>query len=132
MLMVDGRGTPLSVFTLAANHAEVNTIETLVDVSVCDKRPQRLIYDKAGDADWIRERMQARGIDLIVPHRRGRKRPALQDGRKLRRYKRRWTIERTIAWLSNFRRLITRHEYYPTLFEGFVKLGCLMILLRRF
>jgi transposase len=31
-----------------------------------------------------------------------------QDGRALRRYRQRWKIERTFAWLSNFRRLVVR------------------------
>ena len=55
MLMVDRYGTPLSAFTVAANEAEVNAIETLVDVRVPTKKPRRLTYDKAGDADWLRE-----------------------------------------------------------------------------
>lgn len=131
MLMVDGRGIPLSVFTLAANHAEVNTIETLVDVRVCNRMPERMIYDRAADANWIRERLADRGVELICPHRRGRKHP-VQDGRPLRRYRRRWIVERTISWLFNFRRLIVRHEYHAHLFDGFVQLACVMILLKRF
>lgn len=132
MLMVDGEGTPLSAFTLSANQAEVNAVETLVDERTTEKKPARLLYDKAADADWLRERMDARGIELITPHRRNRTRPALQDGRSLRRYKRRYKVERSISWLFNNRRLITRWEYYPELFEGFVHLACLYTVLRRF
>lgn len=33
------------------------------------------------------------------------------DGRKLRRYKRRWTVERTFAWLQDFRRLVIRSAF---------------------
>ena len=124
MLLVDGNGTPLSAFTTSANHAEVNTLETLVDVRVTKRKPKRMLYDRAVDADWIREQMDARGIELICPHRRGRKKPPLQDGRALRRYKRRYKVERTIAWLFNFRRLTVRYEYYDDLFEGFLHLGC--------
>jgi hypothetical protein len=40
------------------------------------------------------------GIELIAPHRRNRKKPKTQDGRPLRRYKRRWKIERLFAWLG--------------------------------
>jgi len=132
MVMVDGRGIPLSVFTLAVNHAEVNTLETLVDVRVCKRMPERMIYDRAADADWVRERLADRGVELICPHRRGRKRAATQDGRKLRRYRKRWIVERTISWLFNFRKIIVRHEYHPHLFDGFVQLACVMILLNRF
>lgn len=132
MLMVDGEGTPLSAFTLSASEAEVNTIETLVDQRVIAKKPPRVLYDKAADADWLRERLGARGIELISPHRRNRTKPPIQDGRSLRRYARRYKVERTISWLFNNRRLITRWEYYPELFEGFVHLACLYTILRRF
>jgi hypothetical protein len=37
MLMIDGNGTPLSAFTLSANQAEVNALETLVDTRVMKK-----------------------------------------------------------------------------------------------
>ena len=55
-----------------------------------------------------------------------------QDGRPLRRYKRRWTIERFWAWLHNFRRLVVRYEFHPDNFLGFLQLACILILLRRF
>ena len=132
MLMVDGQGIPVSMFVTSAQVAEVNTIETLFDIRRCGRGVTRLLYDKAADADWLRDSMEARGVELICPHRRGRKRKARQDGRTLRRYRHRWIVERTIGWLFNYRRLITRHEYYPHLFEGFVKLACLMIMLNKF
>ncbi len=132
MLMVDGEGTPFSAFTTAANVSEVHAIETLVDERVCDKAPQRLLYDKAADADWLREALNVRGISLICPHRQSRTKPAKQDGRALRRYKRRYKVERTMSWLHNFRRLITRWEYDPELFESFAHLACLYTILMRF
>ena len=132
MLMVDRYGTPLSAFTVAANVAEVNAIETLVDVRVPTKKPRRLTYDKAGDADWLREALGARGIELICPHRANRKKPPTQDRRALRRYKRRYRVERSISWLFTLRRLVTRWEYYPELFEGFIHLGCLFTILKWF
>ncbi len=95
-------------------------------------RPERLLYDKAADADWLRASLEARGIELICPHRENRTKPPLQDGRSLRRYRRRWVIERTISWLHNCRRLITRWEWYPELFEGFVHLACLYTILKGF
>jgi len=68
MLMIDGNGTPLSVFTLSANQAEVNALENLVDIRVTKKKPKRMFYDKAADADWVCERLDAHGIELICPH----------------------------------------------------------------
>ena len=67
---------------------------------------------------------------MIAPHRKNRKKPKTQDGRKLRHYKRRWKIERLFAWLGNFRRLVVRYERRVENYLGFVKLGCIVILLR--
>ncbi len=64
---------------------------------------------------------------MISPHRANRKRAPTQDGRPLRRYKHRWKVERLFAWLQHYRRLITRHAEN---FLGFVRLGCISILLR--
>jgi transposase len=69
-----------------------------------------VIADKAYDSDALRGRLARRGIELIAPHRSNRKKPAMQDGRALRRYKRRWIIERTNPWLGNFRRSVVRYD----------------------
>lgn len=132
MLMIDGEGIPLSAFITSANNAEVNAVETLVDNSVLEQRPEHLLYDRAADADWLRDALASRHIELVCPHRRGRKKPPTQDGRPLRRYWRRFKVERTISWLFNFRRLTVRYEYHDHLFEGFVQLGCLFMILKWF
>lgn len=94
--------------------------------------PQRLVADKAYDSDKLRDALAERGIELVCPHREGRVRPARQDGRALRRYKRRWKIERVFAWLSNYRRLCIRWEYYPRMFHAFITVALIMITLNRF
>ena len=132
MLLVDGQGTPLSVHTASASQAEVNLIEPLLDQRTCCRSPQRMLYDRAADSDPLRARLRARHIELICPHRKNRTRPPTQDGRKLRRYQRRWKVERTISWLFNCRRLTVRYEYWDHLFEGFVQLGCLLMILKGF
>ncbi len=132
MLLADGGGLPLSAGVHSASPAEVRLIEPLLAKRVLRRRPKRLIYDKAADCDALRIRLAKRGIDLICPHRKNRVRPKLQDGRKLRRYKRRWKIERSISWLFNFRRLVVRYEHHAHLFFGFVQLACLYNTLRRF
>ncbi|MGZ9123848.1 MAG: hypothetical protein ACXW48_12470 [Candidatus Binatia bacterium] len=50
----------------------------------------------------------------------------------MRRFRRRWIIERTVVWLQSFRRLVTRYGFYSFLFHSFAKLACMMIVLRRF
>ncbi len=132
MLLADGSGLPLAADVHSASPAEVRLIEPLLARRVLPRRPRRLIYDKAADCDGLRLRLAKRGIDLISPHRRNRTRVKLQDGRKLRRYRRRWKIERSIAWLFNFRRLVVRYEHHAHLFLGLLQLACLYTTLRRF
>ena len=93
-------------------------------------KPKRVIADKAYDADPLRERLAQRHIELIAPHRRNRVRPKTQDGRALRRYRRRWKVERTFAWLQNFRRLVVRYERHSRIFQAFVHVACMLITLR--
>ena len=76
------------------------------------------------------EELATAGIEMITPHRGNRKKPATQDGRPLRRYRRRYKVERLFAWLQNFRRLVVQYEYHQENFLGFVHLGCILILLR--
>ena len=89
-----------------------------------------MIGDKAYDSDPLDSELAERGIELIAPHRANRKKLATQDGRKLRRYRRRWKVERLWAWLQNFRRVATRFDFHVENFLGFVHLGCIKILLR--
>ncbi len=93
--------------------------------------PDVLLGDKAYDSDGLDNRLlNVYGTELIAPNRK--RRTKTQDGRKLRRYKRRWKVERLFAWLQNYRRIITRFERHSANFLSFVKLGCIMILPRRF
>ena len=83
------------------------------------------------DSDPLRERWKKRGIELIAPYRKNNKQRRYEDGRKLRRYKRRWKIERTNAWLGQFRRLLVRHEHLLTTYRAVFYLACLWITLRK-
>ena len=96
------------------------------------KNPRRLVYDLAADSDPLRERLERRGIELICPHRSNRVKPKRQDGRALRRYKRRWKVERTFAWLGNFRRLLVRHERLLPAYQAFFHMACMLITARQF
>jgi transposase len=90
-----------------------------------------MIGDRAYDSDPLDARIGERfGVQLVAPHNPTRRRKATQDGRVLRRYRRRWKIERLFAWLHNFRRVVIRWEYYPENFLGMVQLACALILLR--
>lgn len=132
--MTDGRDIPLACHIAAANESEVNLIEPLLERAVVDEAiwPRtRLLYDKAADSDHLRRRLKNRLIELVCPHRANRTKPPTQDGRKLRRYRHRWRIERSISWLHRFRRLVTRYEHHDELFLGFLQLACLYTTLQR-
>ena len=65
---------------------------------------------------------------MIAPQKSNRQKAKTQDGRKLRRYRRRWEVERLFAWLQNYRRILVRYEYHDANYMGFVRLGCILIL----
>jgi transposase len=140
MVVVDGQGIPLGSTLASASPAEVKLAEeTLEAVKVPrsgkgrpKKRPARLIGDKGYDSDPLRKRLKYLKIELIAPHRSNRKKPKTQDGRKLRRYRKRWKVERTFAWIGNFRRLVVRYERDIKMYQAFFHLACLMITLNRF
>jgi transposase len=132
MVLTDGNGLPIATATASASPHEVTLIEPLLERKLLRRRILRLIYDQAADSDPLRSRLARRGIALICPHRRNRTKTPTQDGRSLRRYRRRYRIERSISWLQNFRRLVTRYEHRAYRFLGFIQLACLIITLKRF
>lgn len=130
MLMVDARGLPVAIDTCSASPHESKLVQRLFDFMLSEQAPERLIGDKAYDSDELAVELAERGTELIAPERRSRKQPG-QDGRKLRRYKRRWTVERTIAWFQHFRRLCIRWEKSTALYQGFLHLACAILLIRQ-
>ena len=105
-------------------------MEKTLDERIVPEVPVRLIGDKAYDSDRLDEALlQQYGTEMIAPNKCNR-RVATQDGRPLRRYIRRWKMERLFAWLFNFRRLVVRYVYHAENFQGFVHLAAAIILLR--
>ena len=131
MAFSEGSSVPLAVHAESASPHEVTLVEGTLASSFLKEKPQRLIGDKAYDSDPLDEALLKQGIEMIAAHRKNRKKKKTQDGRKLRRYKRRWKVERLFAWLQNFRRLVVRYEYKVENFLGLVHLGCIVILLRK-
>jgi len=127
MVVADGEGIPLAIsLHLASPNEQTHVEETLKGLR---KLPRRLIADRGYDSEPLRIKLRDRGIDLIAPVRRC-KFKSIQDGRKLKRYRHRWKIERTMAWLSHYRRLVTRWEVHHQTYEAFVKITCALITYR--
>lgn len=131
MVLVDARGLPVAVHTASASPHESRLVQQLFDFMLTVENPERVVGDKAYDSDALDEELADEGVELIAPH-RGNRKPEhkTQDGRALRRYKRRYTVERTIAWLQHFRRLCIRWERSTAMFPGFLHFGCTLLLLR--
>lgn len=131
MVIADASGLPLALHTDSAGPHEVTLVQAALDEIVTVGQPRRIIGDRAYDSDPLDNALAAQGIEMIAPHRRNRKRKATQDGRPLRRYRRRWKIERLFAWLNTFKRTMARWDRFHQHFTAFVHLAFSMILLRR-
>ncbi len=132
MVVADSAGTPVAIHVSSASPHESQLVESTLAARFVASEPERLIGDKAYDSDELDATLAQRGIQLIAPHRCNRTKPKTQDGRVLRRYKRRWKIERLNSWLLNHRRIVVRYERTLDNYVGFVHLACVRILLRRY
>ncbi|MGH8066081.1 MAG: IS5 family transposase [Candidatus Entotheonellia bacterium] len=136
MVVVDGAGPPLRAYLEAAAPAEVTRLERTLDTVAVGrpgtpgrprKRPERLLADRGYDSNPLRARLARRGIEPMIPARSHHTRATPQDGRTLRRYRRRWIVERTFAWLGHFRRLVVRYERLTTTAAGFFHIACALL-----
>ena len=127
MAMVDRHGLPLAVCTESAGRAEVKLVQLLFEFMFIEALPEKLIGDKAYDSDKLDEELRQQGVEMIAPNRCNRWQS--QDRRPLRRYKRRWKVERFFGWLHNYRRLVSRWERKARNYQALVELACAMILL---
>ena len=131
MAICDGHGLPLAIHVASASPGETTLVTATIDARFVRALPERLIGDRGYDSDPLDTQLREDyGIEMIARHRRGRVRPVTQDGRVVRRTRRRWKIERLFAWLHNSRRLVTRWDYHVENFLGFLQLACARILLR--
>jgi transposase len=132
MAIADRTGPPVAIYVSSATPHEVTLVDRKLEACFTTAQPERLIGDKAYDSDALDERLRARGIELIAPHRAKRRKPKTQDGRPLRRFKRRWKVERLNAWLQNARRVVVRYDRDVDHYLGFVRLACIRMLMRRY
>jgi len=82
-------------------------------------RPDCVLGDRGYDAEAIRRGLRQRGIVPFLAKRN------TENGSGLGRW--RWVVERTFAWLNQFRRLRVRYEKRADLHEAFLSLGCALI-----
>jgi transposase len=134
MALADSVGLPLAVSIGDGSRHDSALVEQTLDDAFLDEIPAKLIADKAFDSYPLSQRLRdERDIELVAPLRGGKNptRRRRQDGRSLRRYRRRWKVERLFAWLKAFRRIAMRWDRKAENFLAFLHLGCIVILLRR-
>jgi transposase len=132
MALADSTGLPIAVAIFEGSRHDVALVDITLDEAVTHRLPARVIGDKAFDSVALATRLhEERNIELIAPKRKGSCR-RVQDGRAMRRYKRRWKVERLFAWLKRFRRIATRWERLATNYLGFVQLAAAAVILRFF
>ena len=125
MAMADSSGLPIACWIESASPHEVKLVEDTIDHKFTKRNPKRIIGDLAYDSDKLDFRLKKRKIKMIAPHKINRKKKPTQDGRVLRRYRRRWKIERLFAWLHNYRRILNRFEYHWENYLSFVQIPVL-------
>jgi transposase len=129
-LITDSTGVPLAITLTGGNRNDVTQLLPLVDgvgpVSGKVGRPRlradRLLADRGYDHDKYRRELRRRGVKPIIARR------GAEHGSGLG--KERWVVERTFAWLHNFRRLRTRYERRAELHLAFMQLGCAIVCMR--
>jgi transposase len=110
-----------------ANSHDVKELLPMVDAipPLCGRRgrprrrPQRLLADRAYDSKSHRASLRHRGIQPVIARRK------TEHGSHLGAY--RWVVERTIAWLHQYRRLRVRFELRADIHTAFLELGAALI-----
>ena len=132
-VVAEAGGLPLGLAIAAANVCEQQLLVPAInDVPVEIPPDTPVVADRGHDSDPLRDELEAEGLVPVIPHRRNRVKPSRNDGRRLRRYLRRWKIERTNAWLHCYRALAVRWSYYSYLYAGMVYLAFIHMALQRF
>ena len=131
MAVADRFGLPIACWIASGPRHEAKLVGETLKARFLRTLPQRLIGDKAYDSEGLDRELASRGIDMIAPNLSTRAVQS-QDLRKLRRYRRRWLVERLYAWLMRCRRLVTRYELRAENFLGLLRLACARILWRQF
>lgn len=130
-MITDGHGIPLAARLTSANTNDITLLKILVEAippvrgkpGHPRRRPDRVQGDRSYDSDLHRVWLRQRGIEPVLARRR------TPHGSGLGVY--RWVVERTLAWLHQFRRLRIRWERRPEMHEALMTLACALIC-RRF
>lgn len=131
----------------AGNENERRHLLPLLDaLHVRGIQPAQLWADRGYHSAELERELSERGIEPRIsrPRRAGEPIPPETPVREVWRGKRRrlktrdpqahqrWPVERTTGWLRNRRRIATRRDRKPELYEAFLHLAMILILTRAF
>ncbi len=130
-VIVDRHGTPLAVSVTGGNRHDVTQLIPLLEAAPPVRglrgrprnRPKRLFADRGYDFDKYRRLLWKRGIKPLIARR------GVAHGSGLGNI--RWVVERTFAWLHQFKRLRIRYERRAEFHQALLELACCIICLRR-
>jgi transposase len=130
-LVCDGGGLPLSVVVTAANVADVTMFQAVVDDIPSIRtpsrrrrtRPAKVHADKGYDSRANRAYLRRRGITARIARR------GIEASARLGRH--RWRVERSLSWLSCFRRLQVRWDRDAGRWFAFVLVACAVVCFNR-
>ena len=130
-LLVEQSGLPLAWSLTGGNRNDVTQLIPLLEQVPAvaglpgrpRRRPERLLADRGYDHDKYRKLVRELGITPVIARRK------TANGSGLGRY--RWVVERTFAWLHNFKRLLVRYDRRADMHEAFLALGCCLVCFRR-
>ncbi len=132
MLLVDGNGIPLALTMRSAQQSEMKLALEVVDQAT--RKPKRVVADRGYDWKVLRQELRARKITPYIPKRQGWKKdkPRKPMSKTLTYwYKKRWVVERSFAWLQNYRKLTVRWEHSTITYAGLMHLALVMLVLGR-
>jgi transposase len=126
-LICDGQGVPLAIQLTGASRHDSQQALRLVDAipplqglrGRPRRRPKCVLGDRAYDAEMIRRGLRHRCIRPLLAER------GTEHGSGLGRW--RWVVERTFAWLNQFRRLPVRYEKRADMHDALLAIACALI-----
>jgi transposase len=130
-LLVDATGIPLAFSVTGGNRNDITQLIPLLDAVPAvggrpgrpRRRPESVLADRGYDHDKYRRLVRERGIRPVIARR--------QTGHGSGLGRHRWVVERTFAWLHNFKRLLVRYERRVEIHHALLALGCSLVCFRR-
>lgn len=100
-------------------------------------RPLEVVADKAYDVAYVRKELRRRGIKAMIPEqvrrpgtKRRKKGPYHRFDKET--YKKRASIEQSIGWVKECRRIATRYEKLAVSFKAMLKLAFIKFYLKKY